>query len=73
MGDRVWLQADQRRHRPTAKLAELKKIASRSGEPGLAFSSDEDTRGIDPDPHSMRFDMSNDLVEYAKIAGEVGG
>jgi hypothetical protein len=51
---------------PEAELPELKKIASRSGEPGLAFSSDEDTRGIDPDPHSMRFDMSNDLVEYAK-------
>jgi hypothetical protein len=46
--------------------ADLKKIASRSGEPGLAYSSDEDTRGIDPDPHSMRFDATNDLVEYAK-------
>jgi hypothetical protein len=32
----------------------------------LAFSTDEDTRGIDPDPHRMRFDMTNDLVEYAK-------
>ena len=48
------------------KLAELKKIASRSGEPGFAFASDEDTRGIDPDPHSMRYDMTNDLVDYAK-------
>lgn len=51
---------------PDAEVPELKKIAARSGEPGLAFSSDEDTRGIDPDPHSMRFDMTNDLVEYAK-------
>ena len=32
------------------ELPELKKIASRSGEPGLAYSTDEDTRGIDPDP-----------------------
>ncbi|HEX4413359.1 MAG TPA: zinc-dependent metalloprotease, partial [Lacipirellulaceae bacterium] len=51
---------------PDAEVAELKKIASRSGEPGLAYSADEDTRGIDPDPHSMRFDLSNDLIEYAK-------
>ncbi len=51
---------------PDAELKELQKIASRSGEPGLAFSTDDDARGIDPDPHSMRFDLSNDLVEYAK-------
>lgn len=51
---------------PDGEVAELKKIAARSGEPGLAYSSDEDTRGIDPDPHSMRFDMTSDLVEYAK-------
>ena len=51
---------------PDGELPELKKIAARSGEPGLAFGSDEDTRGIDPDPHSMRFDMTSDLVEYAK-------
>ena len=51
---------------PEGELPELKKIAARSGEPGLAFATDEDTRGIDPDPHSMRFDMGNDLVEYAK-------
>ena len=51
---------------PDGELPELKKIASRSGEPGLAFASDEDARGIDPDPHSVRYDLSNDLVEYAK-------
>jgi hypothetical protein len=51
---------------PEGELPELKKIAARSGEPGLAFASDENTRGIDPDPHSMRFDMTSDLVEYAK-------
>ncbi|MEM6655261.1 MAG: zinc-dependent metalloprotease, partial [Planctomycetota bacterium] len=44
----------------------LDKIASRSGEPGLAYATDEDTRGIDPDPHSYRFDMSDDLVAYAE-------
>ena len=51
---------------PDGEVAELKKIAARSGEPGLAFATDEDTRGIDPDPHSVRFDLGNDLVEYAK-------
>lgn len=51
---------------PAAELPELKKIAARSGEKGLAFSTDEDTRGFDPDPHSFRFDMSNDLLEFAK-------
>ena len=39
------------------EVAELKKIASRSGEPALAYSTDEDTRGIDPDPLSNRFDL----------------
>ena len=44
----------------------LAKIASRSGERELAYSTDEDTRGIDPDPHSRRFDMSDDLIKYAR-------
>jgi hypothetical protein len=56
---------------PEGEQPELKKIAARSGEPGLAFSSDEDARGIDPDPHAMRFDMSNDLVEYAKAQAKL--
>jgi hypothetical protein len=51
---------------PDAEVSELRKIAGRSGQPGLAFASDEDARGIDPDPHSVRFDLGNDLVEYAK-------
>jgi hypothetical protein len=51
--------------------ADLKKIASRSGEPGLSFASDEDARGIDPDPHSVRFDLGNDEVEYAKIQAKL--
>jgi len=47
------------------EAAELKKIASRSGEPGLAYATDEDTRGTDPDPDSNRFDLGNDPLEYA--------
>lgn len=52
--------------KPEDELGDLAKIAARSGEPELAYATDEDTRGIDPDPHSNRFDFSNDLVEYAK-------
>jgi len=44
----------------------LKKIASRSGEKELAYATDEETRGIDPDPLSNRFDLGEDTVEYAK-------
>lgn len=49
----------------------LAEIAARSGEPELAYSTDEDTRGIDPDPHSKRFDFSNNLVEYAELQAEL--
>ena len=42
------------------EAAELKKIAARSGEPALAYATDEDTRGIDPDPLVNRFDLGND-------------
>ena len=45
---------------------ELQKIAARSGEKGHAYATDEDTRGIDPDPDSNRFDFSNDIIGYAK-------
>jgi hypothetical protein len=48
------------------ELPELKKVASRSGEPGLSYATDEDTRGIDPDPLSNRFDLGNDTVAFAK-------
>ncbi len=50
---------------------ELLEIAARSGERGLAFSTDEDTRGIDPDPHSRRFDFGDDLVAHAKMQSEL--
>jgi hypothetical protein len=49
------------------ELPELKKIASRSGDPALAFATDEDTRGFDPDPDSNRFDLGSDPMEYASI------
>lgn len=59
---------------PAAEREELEKIASRSGEPELAYATDEDARGIDPDPLSNRWDLSSDLVEWAdaqaKLAAE---
>src|SRR5690606_25713763 len=52
-------------------LAELRKIASRSGERELAYATDEDTRGIDSDPHSNRFDFSSDVVEWAETQAAI--
>ncbi|HND51446.1 MAG TPA: zinc-dependent metalloprotease [Pirellulaceae bacterium] len=49
------------------EVAELKKIASRSGEPGLTYATDEDTRGSDPDPDTNRFDLGADPLEFARI------
>lgn len=49
------------------EAAELKKIASRSAEPGLDYATDEDTRGgIDSDPLVNRFDLGKDPLEFAK-------
>jgi len=48
------------------ETAELAKIASRSGEPGLDYSTDEDTESGDPDPLSNRFDLGKDPVVYAQ-------
>lgn len=46
---------------------ELAKIASRASEPGLDYSTDEDTRGtVDSDPLSNRFDLGNDPNEFAR-------
>ncbi len=44
----------------------LRQIAARCGEPGLDYATDEDTRGIDPDPLSNRFDLGHEPVEFAK-------
>jgi len=45
----------------------LEKIASRSGEKGLAYNTDEDLGPFNPDPHVNAFDLSSDLVEQAKL------
>jgi len=56
---------------PMGEVGELKKIASRSGEPALAYSTDEDTRGFDPDPESNRFDMGSDALEFARMRAQI--
>jgi hypothetical protein len=49
------------------EAAELKKIASRSAEPGLDYATDEDTRGgVDSDPLVNRFDFSKDPIDFAR-------
>jgi hypothetical protein len=49
------------------EAAELKKIASRSAEPGLDYATDEDTRGgIDSDPLVNRFDFGKEPLEFAR-------
>ena len=56
---------------PDAELPELKKIADKSGDPRYALATDDDVRGIDPDPRSERFDLGNDPVAYAKSEAKV--
>ncbi|MGD9853933.1 MAG: zinc-dependent metalloprotease [Planctomycetaceae bacterium] len=46
--------------------AELKKIASRSAEPGLDYATDEDTESLDSDPFSNLFDLGSDPVDFAR-------
>ena len=50
---------------PEGELPELQKIAARCAEPELTFATDEDTRGIDSDPLSNRYDLGSDPLEYA--------
>ncbi len=45
---------------------ELKTIASRSGEPALEYATDEDTRYMDSDPLSNRFDLGTDPLAFIK-------
>jgi len=47
------------------EVVELKKIASKGAQKGLDYATDEDTRGIDPDPLTNRFDLGGDPLEYA--------
>ncbi|QGJ70104.1 Metal-dependent peptidase [Planctomycetales bacterium 10988] len=44
----------------------LREIASKGAAEGLDYATDEDTRGIDPDPLSNRFDLGKDPLNYAK-------
>jgi hypothetical protein len=53
------------------ELPELQKIAARCGEPGLSYSTDEDTEGTDSDPLSNRFDLGSDTVAYARQKAQV--
>jgi hypothetical protein len=57
--------------KPEAELPELEKIAARSGEPELAYATDEDTEWGDPDPLSNRFDLGNDPLEFARARAEL--
>jgi len=56
---------------PEAERGELGKIATRSGEPSLAYATDEDTEAGDPDPFSNRFDLGSDPVEFARTRAEL--
>jgi Met-zincin/Domain of unknown function (DUF5117) len=58
---------------PKEEVPDLNKIAARSGEPGLAYSTDEDARGIDPDPLCIRFDLGRDPIAFAKQRAKVVG
>jgi hypothetical protein len=50
----------------------LKSIASRSGEAGLDYGTDEDTMSfLSPDPYSNRYDMGRDVIEFAKAQTEL--
>ena len=54
-----------------SELPELKKIASRGAEPALDYATDEDARGIDPDPLAGQYDLGKDPIEHAKWRGKV--
>jgi len=56
---------------PDAELPELRKIAAKCAEEGLAYATDEDTRGIDSDPNANRFDLGDDTLEYAKVRAKL--
>ncbi|MCA9069715.1 MAG: zinc-dependent metalloprotease, partial [Planctomycetaceae bacterium] len=45
---------------------DLKKIASRGGEKGLDYATDEDTRSSDSDPLTNRFDLGQNPVNFAR-------
>ena len=51
---------------PEHEKAELEKIASRSSEPWLAYSTDEDVSYFAIDPAVNQLDLGSDPLEYAK-------
>ncbi|MDO9287064.1 MAG: zinc-dependent metalloprotease, partial [Aquabacterium sp.] len=49
---------------PDQQATELARIAARSGEPGLAYGTDEDNfLGIDPE--ALQFDLGDDVLAFA--------
>jgi len=56
---------------PEAERPELAKIAARSGEPDLAYATDEDTEPGDPDPLSNRFDLGDDPLAFAALRADL--
>jgi hypothetical protein len=56
---------------PTAELPDLEKIAARSGEPALAYATDEDCEWGDPDPLVNRFDLGGDPLEFARTRADL--
>jgi hypothetical protein len=48
------------------EVAALSKIASRCTEPALHFATDDDASPTEPDPLVNRFDLSKDLIEFAR-------
>ncbi|UUO05085.1 zinc-dependent metalloprotease [Blastopirellula sp. J2-11] len=50
---------------------DLDKLATRSGEPGLTFATDEDTTSSAPDPDSNRFDFGEDAIKFAERQAKV--
>ncbi|MFM8577516.1 MAG: zinc-dependent metalloprotease [Planctomycetaceae bacterium] len=56
---------------PEAERNELNAIAARSGEPALAYATDEDTNPGDPDPLSNRYDLGRDPLEFARSRADL--
>jgi hypothetical protein len=48
------------------EAAPLREIAARASRPELAYATDEDTRGLDPDPFANRWDLGSDPLAYAR-------
>jgi hypothetical protein len=55
------------------EVAELKKIAARCAAPELAYATDEDTRGIDSDPLTNRYDLGREPLEYSRVRSKLIG